>query len=38
MKGLAITGVVAGTAGIDSLEVFVNYWDLPVFFFVRIIS
>lgn len=26
MKGLAITGVVAGPAGIDSLEVFVNYY------------
>lgn len=34
MKGLAITGVVAGHAGIDIVEIFVNYWHLPVFFFV----
>lgn len=35
MKGLAITGVVAGHAGIETvIETFVNYWHLPVFFFV----
>ena len=34
MKGLAITGVVAGHTGIESLEIFVNYWHLPVFFFI----
>lgn len=31
---MAITGVVAGHAGIDIIETFVNYWHLPVFFFV----
>ncbi len=34
MKGLAITGVVAGHLGFDTLDVFVNYWHLPVFYFV----
>lgn len=34
MKGMAITGVVAGHLGYAGLEVFVNYWHLPVFFFV----
>lgn len=35
MKGLAIMGVVAGHSCFNtSLEVFVNYWHLPVFFFV----
>lgn len=34
MKGLAIAGVVAGHLRIDMLEMFVNYWHLPVFFFV----
>ena len=34
MKGLAIIGVVAGHAGIDVVETFVNYWHLPVFFFI----
>jgi len=34
MKGLAIMGVVAGHLGFDTLDVFVNYWHLPVFYFV----
>lgn len=34
MKGLAIVGVVIGHLGIETLEIFVNYWHLPVFFFV----
>lgn len=34
MKGLAITGVVIGHLGIEILETIVNYWHLPVFFFV----
>lgn len=34
MKGLAITGVVAGHLSVNILEIFVNYWHLPVFFFV----
>ena len=34
MKGLAMVGVVMGHLGIETLEIFVNYWHLPVFFFV----
>lgn len=34
MKGLAITGVVIGHLGFWSIEVLMNYWHLPVFFFV----
>lgn len=34
MKGLAITGVVAGHLGFPFLEMFVNYWHLPVFYFI----
>ena len=34
MKGLAITGVVAGHIGFEKLDIFVNYWHLPTFFFV----
>ena len=34
MKGLAIMGVVAGHLGINKIDLFVNYWHLPVFFFV----
>lgn len=34
IKGLAITGVLAGHLGFPLLEMFVNYWHLPVFYFV----
>lgn len=34
MKGLAIIGVVVGHIGFTSMDRFVNYWDLPAFYFV----
>jgi fucose 4-O-acetylase-like acetyltransferase len=34
LKGLAILGVVVGHIGFWTIEIFANYWHLPIFYFV----